>query len=81
MVKDAARDLPRIGLKDALIVTLMSLTREPERFEPLAKRWLGKFINEANPTLEEVVYAAELLRDIAPDRERVVLDAIKPMLP
>jgi hypothetical protein len=80
MVKEAARELPRIGLDDALMLTLMALTREPEGFERLALRWLEKFIGEGEPTLEEIVYAAELLRDVEPDGERVAFDAIKPML-
>jgi hypothetical protein len=75
-----ARDLPRVSLADALTLTLMSLTREPERYEVLARRWLAKFIAEAKPNLEEIVYAAELLRDLEPDCERSVMDAIRPML-
>jgi len=30
--------------------------------------------------LDEVAYAAELLRDLKPDHEQAVFDAIKPML-
>ena len=80
MIKDTARELPRIGLGDARMLTLLALTREPENFERLASCWLEKFIDEAEPTLEEIVYAAELLRDVEPEDERVAMDAIKPML-
>ncbi len=80
MVKDAARELPRIDLKDALMLTLMSLTKDPERYTRLARRWLAKFLDEAEPSLDEIASAAELLRDVAPGHERAVLEAIKPLL-
>ena len=57
----------------------MSLTREPERFGRLARRWLERFLAETEPDLDEIVYAAELLRDVDAGRERAVLEAIKPM--
>ena len=80
MIRDAARELPRLSLDDALVVTLLCLTKEPARFERLARRWLEKFIDEAQPELGEIAYAAELLRDVQPGHERAVLEAIKPML-
>jgi len=80
MAKQAARELPRIGLDDALGLTLMSFTKEPGRYERLARRWLEKFMDEQEPSLDEVAYAAELLRDLKPDHEQAVFDAIKPML-
>jgi len=58
----------------------MSFTKEPERYERLARRWLEKFLGEQGPSLDEVAYAAELLRDLKPDHEQAVFDAIKPML-
>jgi hypothetical protein len=38
MAKQAARELPRIGLDDALALTLMGFTKEPERYERMARR-------------------------------------------
>jgi len=60
----------------------MSFTNEPERYEHLARRRLEKFLDEQRPNLDEVAYAAELLRDpgLGFADEQVVLGAIKPML-
>jgi len=80
MACEIARSLPRLDLKDALTLTLMSFTQEPERYERLARRWLEKFLDEQGPSLDEAAYAAELLRDLAVDHEAAVFDAIKPML-
>jgi hypothetical protein len=58
----------------------MCLTKEPVRYSRLARRWLEKFMDEAEPDLEEVAYATVLLRDVDPGDERPVFEANKPML-
>jgi hypothetical protein len=35
---------------------------------------------DEKPSLNEVAYAAKLLRDLKPDHEQAVFDAIKPIL-
>jgi len=82
MACEIARQVPRLDLTDALAITLMSYAHEPERYERLARRWLEKFLDERSPTLENLAYAAELLRDLGLGFSdgQVVFDAIKPML-
>ncbi len=36
----------------------------PDAYERLARRWIEKFMDENEPDLGEVTYAAELLRDL-----------------
>jgi hypothetical protein len=37
-------------------------------------------MDEQEPSLEEVAFTAEPLRDLDPGRERLVFEALKPML-
>jgi len=80
MACEIARGLPRLDLKDALTLTLMSFTKDPPHYPRLARRWLSKFMEELTPNMEQVAYAAELLRDLSPGHEQAVLEAIAPML-
>jgi hypothetical protein len=43
LVLAAAKDLPRIGLEDALRICLVFRDGDPERYERAAVRWLGRF--------------------------------------
>ena len=46
LVRAAAAELPRVGLEDALAICLVLLDSEPERYEPGAVRWAGRFLLE-----------------------------------
>ena len=58
----------------------MALTQDPLRYERLARHWLEKFIDETEPDLAEIAYAAGLLRDLDAGDELRTLEVLKPML-
>lgn len=67
LVFAAAKDLPRIGLEDALRICLVFRDGDPERYERAAVRWLGRFALEApDVTIAAIRTAAEAL-DALPD--------------
>jgi len=53
-----ARELPRIGLREALQLTLLAAEKDPDRYEQMARRWLVRFLEEKRPTLGLVQYVA-----------------------
>ena len=58
---DLARSMPRLSLSDALALTVLGAAQEPERFPALARRFLVRFIEEAEPSLEQVKKVADAL--------------------
>ena len=68
LVIAAARELPRIGLEDALRICLLIRGGDPDRYERAAVRWLGRFALEArHVTIDALRQAADAL-DALPDR-------------
>src|SRR5437588_12385195 len=68
LVIAAARELPRIGLEDALRICLLIRGGDPDRYERAAVRWLGRFALEARGvTLDALRLAADAL-DALPER-------------
>ncbi len=62
LVIAAARELPRVGLADALRVCLLFRGGEADRYERAAVRWLGRFALEARgATIEDLRTAADAL--------------------
>ncbi len=47
LVLAAARELPRVGLDDALRICLVLRDGDPERYDRACVRWLGRFALEA----------------------------------
>jgi hypothetical protein len=59
LIRNAAADLPRVDLGDALEVCLAIRQKEPERFERAALRWLARFcLQRREATLAQVQAAA-----------------------
>ena len=58
----AARDLPQLGLLDALDLTLLVARKDPARHPRVAARWLQRYL-EADPqaTIDEAALAASCL--------------------
>jgi hypothetical protein len=68
LVIAAARELPRIGLEDALRICLLIRGGDPDRYERAAVRWLGRFALEGrNVTIDALRLAADAL-DALPRR-------------
>ena len=62
LVIAAAKELPRIGLEDALRICLVLRDGDAERYERAAVRWLGRFALEAQSvTIEALRRAADAL--------------------
>jgi hypothetical protein len=58
----AARSLQVVPLDAALDLTMLAAEKDPERYEPMAKRWLVRWIEETEPGLEEISAAIGDLR-------------------
>jgi hypothetical protein len=59
LIRNAAAELPRVDLGDALEVCVAIRQAEPERFERAALRWLARFCAErGEATLAQVQSAA-----------------------
>jgi hypothetical protein len=51
--EDAARELPNLSLEDALTLVHLYAERESPKFERAAMKWLGRYLDENSPTLEQ----------------------------
>lgn len=59
LIRNAAAELPRVDLGDALAVCVVIRHAEPERFQRAALRWLARFcIERRDATLAQVQAAA-----------------------
>jgi hypothetical protein len=57
-----AKELPRLGLADALELTLRIARKEPRRHPPVTARWLLRYLEEdAEATINELAFAASCL--------------------
>lgn len=62
LVLAAARELPRIALDDALRICLVLRDGDPDRYERVAVRWLGRFALEGKDvTIEDLRLAVDAL--------------------
>jgi hypothetical protein len=61
MAEDAARELPKLTLKEALQLVHLYAERDSPKFEPAARRWLVRYLTEGTPGLRDVVRVAESL--------------------
>jgi hypothetical protein len=68
LVLAAARELPRIGLDDALRICIVLRDGDPDRYDRACVRWLGRFALEARgATIDDIRAAADAL-DALPER-------------
>jgi hypothetical protein len=59
LIRNAAAELPRVDLGDALAIYVAIRRAEPERFERAALRWLARFcLERRDATLAQVQAAA-----------------------
>ena len=59
LIRNAAAELPRVDLSDALEVCVAIRNAEPDRFERAALRWLARFcVERRDATLAQVQTAA-----------------------
>jgi hypothetical protein len=57
-----AKELPRLGLEDALELTLLIARKDPRRHPRVAARWLLRYLEEDDEaTIDELVFAGSCL--------------------
>jgi hypothetical protein len=61
LVEAAARELPRIGLDDALLILALLADRGDPRFDRAAARWIGRLLIETPAGLSEARFALALV--------------------
>ncbi len=77
LVLAAARELPQVGLDDALRICVVLRDGNPDRYERAAVRWLGRFALEAqNATIDDIRAAADAL-DALPDGPSEAMDRLQ----
>ena len=64
--EDAARELPKLPLQNALQLVHLYYERGSPKAEPAARRWLVRYLTEGTPTLRDV---AKVTASLA-ERER-----------
>lgn len=77
LVVAAARELPQVGLDDALHVCLLLRDSHPDRFQRAAVRWLGRFALEArNVTIDDVLAAGDALA-VMPEQPAAAMESLQ----
>ena len=76
LVITTARELPHIGLADALRVCLVFRDGDPERYERAAVRWLGRFALEAREVTIEALRAAAEALDELPEQPAAAMERL-----
>jgi hypothetical protein len=62
MAVAAAKDLPQLGLADALELTILVARKDPRRLPRVAARWLLRYLEEdPHATIDEAALAASSL--------------------
>jgi hypothetical protein len=62
MALAAAKDLPQLGLGEALELTVLVARKDPRRHQRVASRWLLRFLEEdPHATIDEAALAASSL--------------------
>ncbi len=77
LVVAAARELPRVGLDDALRICLVLRDGDDERYERAAVRWLGRFALEARGATIDDVRAAAAALDVLPEQPHEAMERLQ----
>jgi hypothetical protein len=77
LVLAAARELPRVGLEDALRICLILRDGDPDRYERAAVRWLGRFALEATGVTIAALRAAADALDELPKRPPDAMECLQ----
>jgi hypothetical protein len=77
LVVAAAKELPQIGLEDALRICLVLRDGHAERYERAAVRWLGRFALEAHGVTIDALRAAADALDALPERPLEAMERLQ----
>ena len=72
-----AREVGPLDLSEALELTALVALRNRERSQRFAVRWLARWIEETEPTLEEVVMVAGCLAALGGPGHAAALEALR----
>jgi hypothetical protein len=72
LIRGAARELPQVGLDDALTICLVVPNQEPQLYERSALRWLARFATRPATRLGQVREAAAAFELMRLDADRAV---------
>lgn len=61
--EDAARDIPKLSLDDALRLVHLYAEQDSRKFKTAALRWLERYIVEQRPNLTDLAMVASLLAE------------------
>ena len=75
-----AKELPRLGLADALELTLLIARKEPRRHPRVAARWLLRYLEEDDEaTIGELAFAASCLASLTGNSYSEAAQALRDM--
>jgi hypothetical protein len=67
MAEDAARELPKISLEDALQLVHLYADRRSPKYQRAAMRWLERYLTESEPRLEHFAQVVASLASRDPE--------------
>jgi hypothetical protein len=76
IIRTAAAELPRIGLRDALQICLLVRGHDGDRFERAAVTWLGRFALEARDVTIDAIQTAAAAFDAMPDQPQRAMESL-----
>ena len=75
-----AKELPRLGLGDALELTLLIARKDQRRHPRVAARWLLRYLEEDDEaTIDELVFASSCLAALTGNRYQEAAQALRDM--
>jgi hypothetical protein len=75
-----ARELGQISLADALELTALVARTDPRRHPRIAARWVQRYLEELEPTLNEITLVVGALSALTGDRHAEALRALRAMI-
>jgi hypothetical protein len=71
MAEDAARELPKISLEDALQLVHLYADRRSPKYQHAAMRWLERYLTEGEPRLQHFAEVVESLASRDPEADEL----------
>jgi hypothetical protein len=81
LIRDAARELPRVPLADAAAICALLADAEPGRYDRAARRWLARYALESRDatleTIDEALGALQAMRERPADSLVTLRDLVR----
>jgi hypothetical protein len=78
MAEDAARELSKLPLEEALQLVHLYAERGSPKFEKAAIRWLERYLTESSPRLQHFADVTASVAKLEPDDAGGPRDALEP---